>query len=104
MSKPSVLALLHACAEDPSVLDHYSSLSLPELLLHARSAGYGFTREELSGVIGSMEVQVIMQRDGEDINAFSSLWRKMWGKRRLHYIVDDLYRTFSQDELDQLTH
>lgn len=80
---------------------HYLPLSASELILHARSAGYDFTLEEVAGVVGAMEVHIIMERAGEEINASSSLWLKMWGKRRLQYVVDELYRTFSQEERQQ---
>ena len=102
MSIQSVIDFFKACANDPDVMAHYLPLSASELILHARSAGYDFTLEDIAGVIGPMEVHVIMERAGEEINASSSLWVKMWGKPRLQYVVDELYRTFSQEELQQL--
>jgi hypothetical protein len=102
MAKQSTLDFFEACATDPAVMAHYQPLSASELILHARSAGYEFTLEDLAGVIGAMEVHVIMERAGEEINASSSLWVKMWGKPRLQYVVDELYRTFSPEELRQL--
>ena len=102
MSKQSVLDFFEACANDPDVMAHFTPLSASELILHARSAGYEFAVADIAEVIGAMEVHMIMERAGEAINASSSLWVKMWGKPRLQYVVDELYRTFSREELQQL--
>ena len=64
-------------------------------------SGFRFTAGELTGVIGAMEVFTIMQKMGEEINAYSSLWPKMWGKPRLQYVVDELYTALSRQELAQ---
>lgn len=101
MSKQSVLDFFQACANDEAMLQRYSAKSLPELLLHARNGGYDINQSDLTDVIGAMEVDVIMVRRGEEIDANSSLWPQMWGKPRLHYVIDDLYRTYSTDELQQ---
>ena len=103
MSKQQVLNFFQACAEDSTLLQRFNSRSLPELLLHVRTMGYDFTQEDLTDVIGAMEVNLVMERMGEEINAYSSLWPKMWGKPRLQYVVDDLYRSFSKDELQQFS-
>lgn len=103
MSKQSVLDFFHACASDDVLLERYSSKPLPSLLLHARMDGYEISQEDLTDVIGAMEVDVIMQRLGEQIDGNSSLWRQMWGRRRLRYVVDALYRTYGEDELAQFT-
>lgn len=102
VSKESFMNFLKACAEDEATMQKYTPLALNELLLHARSAGYDFTVEDMSGVIGPMEVNMIMEKMGEEINAFSSLWPKMWGKPRLVYVVDELYKAFSEDELKKI--
>ena len=73
MSKQSVLDFFHACASDDAMLEHYSTKSLAALLLHARMEGYDISQEDLTDVIGAMEVDVIMQRLGEQIDGNSSL-------------------------------
>lgn len=102
MSKKNVIQFFNICANNERVLQKFNRKSLPELLFHARSMGFNFSQEELQGVIGPMEVQVIMGHDGEEINANSSLWPRMWGKPRFQYVIDDLYRTLSEDELAKI--
>ena len=101
MSKQHVLDFFQACADDNDLLQRYNSRSLPELLLHARNTGFDISQSDLTDVIGAMEVVTIMERRGEQIDANSSLWPQMWGKPRFQYVIDDLYRTFSEEELLQ---
>lgn len=101
MSKQGVLNFFQACAEDERLLRQFNRKSLPELLLHARSRGFEFTREELASVIGAMEVHAITKRLREEINASSSLWPRMWGKPRLQYVIDALYQPLSEEERER---
>ncbi|QHG20424.1 Nif11-like leader peptide family natural product precursor [Nostoc sp. ATCC 53789] len=101
MSKENVINFLRACTNDTALLEKFEQKNLPEVILHAKSLGYGFSSEELSAVIGSMEAQIITEKMGEEINAYSSLWQRMWGKYRLQYVVEELFRTFSNMELKQ---
>ncbi len=103
MPKQNVLSFFQACADDHSLLQKFNPKSLPELMLHARSMGFDFTQDDLTSVIGAMEVYIIMERMGEEIDASSSLWPRMWGKPRFQYVIDELYRSFSQDELARFT-
>jgi hypothetical protein len=101
MSKENVINFLRDCNNDTALLKKFEQKNLPEVILHAKSLGYGFSGEELAAVIGSMETQIITKKMGEEINASSSLWRQMWGKYRLQYIIEELFRTFSDVELKQ---
>ncbi len=101
MSKENVINFFGACSNDTALLDKFERKNLPEVLLHAKSIGYSFSSEELATVIGGMEAQIITQKMGEEINAYSSLWPRMWGKSRLQYIVRDLLPNFSDAELKQ---
>lgn len=101
MPKENVINFLRACTNDTALLEKFERKNLPEVLLHAKSMGYCFTSEELSAVIGGMETKIIAENMGEEINAYSSLWPKMWGKYRLQYVVEELFNTFSKSELEQ---
>ena len=101
MPKENVINFLRACTNDTALLEKFERKNLPEVLLHAKSMGYRFTSEELSAVIGDMETKIITENMGEEINAYSSLWPKMWGKYRLQYVVEELFNTFSESELEQ---
>lgn len=102
MSYQNVINFFQACASDITLLEKFESRSLPELILHARSLGYHFTSQELSVIIGNMETQIIVHKRGEQIAASSTLWRQMWGKSRLKYVTEELFKGFSLSELEQL--
>lgn len=99
MSKENVISLLNSCKKDANIFDKFNQKNLPEIILHAKNMGYSFTSEELAEIIGAMEAYIIMNRMGEEINANSSLWPKMWGKSRLEYIITELFNSFSESEL-----
>lgn len=101
MSKASVVDFLRACHSDTKLLEKFEPKNLPEVIFHAKSLGYSFSGEELAEVIGSMEAQIITEKMGEAIDANSSLWRRMWGKSRLQYVIEELFQTFSEAELKQ---
>jgi hypothetical protein len=101
MSKKNVIEFLTDCAENTTLLEKFEHKNLPEVILHAKSLNYKFSSEELAEVIGAMENQIITQEMGEKIDANSSLWRKMWGKSRLQYVVKELVSTFSSAEIKQ---
>ena len=102
MSKTNVLAFFKDCTDNPDLIERFNDMSLLELVLHAKSTGYMFSSDDLTSLVGAMEVHMIMQKMGEEIDAYSSLWPMMWGKPRLQYVVDDLYNALSAEELTQL--
>lgn len=101
MSKENVVNFFRACTNDTTLLEKFEQKNLPEVLLHAKSLGYSFTAEELAAVIGGMETQIIVEKMGEEIDGNSSLWRRMWGKSRLQYVVEELLSAFSDAEIKQ---
>ena len=101
MSKENVINFFKVCTDDTILLEKFEQKNLPEILLHAKSLGYSFSSKELATIIGGMEVHIITQKMGEEINAYSSLWPRMWGKSRLEYIVQELLPNFSEAELKQ---
>ena len=101
MSKENVINFLHLCSENAEIVEKFYQKNLPEIILHAKSIGYSFSSEELAEIIGAMEAYIIMNRMGEEINANSSLWPKMWGKYRFQYILEELFNSFTEQELKQ---
>jgi hypothetical protein len=102
MSQENVIKFLRACSKDSALLEQFNHRNLPELLLHAKSMGYDFTIDELPAVVGAMEIHIIQNVMGEEVNANSSLWPRMWGKYRFQYVVEDIFNTLSEQELNQL--
>ncbi|MCC5644492.1 Nif11-like leader peptide family natural product precursor [Nostoc sp. CHAB 5824] len=101
MSKQDVVNLFKAASQNSDLLQKFNVRSLEELLFHAKNIGYNFSREELADVIGGMEATLILQKMGEKIDGRSSLWPKMWAKYHFHYIIEDVFLKFSEQELKQ---
>jgi hypothetical protein len=89
--RAAVARLFEDCRADPALLSRYEGKPLPDLVLQARCDGYAFAPADLSGMIGEMEVWMIVTIAGEPIDASSNLWRKMWGRSRLDYVVRELW-------------
>ena len=102
MSKENIFTFFEACAQDDTLLTKMEHFSLPELLFHVRNHGYYIVQQDLVDLIGAMEAHIIMEREGEQIDAFSSLWPRMYGQTRLRYVVTELYQTLSAEERQTL--
>lgn len=101
MSARNVVAFLCAAQENRSLIPEYNVRSLSQLTLHARVAGYEFTARDLAAVIGPLEVQVILEKDGDPaINGSARLWPRMWGVHHFEYVIDHVLARFTRDELD----
>jgi hypothetical protein len=102
VAQAEFLRFLTALASDPARLAHYDGLSLPRLLFHAKNEGFGFTAEDAASVVGRMEAGVIIGKDCERFDGSSSLWRQMWGKRYLGYLVTHVLTRYTDEELSSL--
>jgi hypothetical protein len=91
MAKEVVLKFLEYCSLDEKTKDRLSDRNLSELIFHAKALNFQFTVEELTAVLGSMEWYIITVIDKEELNAYSSLWSRMWGKSRFKYIIEELF-------------
>ncbi|HET9516457.1 MAG TPA: Nif11-like leader peptide family natural product precursor [Actinoplanes sp.] len=100
MSRQSVLAFLRAARDDRALCARYTARDLTQLVFHARNEGFDFTADELADVVGALEANVILAKDGEQFGAGSGLWRRMWGERHLTYLIESVVRRHGDDELD----
>ncbi len=92
MSLKSAALFFQKCADQPDLLVRYEKLPVPDMIFAARCDGYSFDVGDLGKLIGGMEVARIMQVDKQEINGESTLWRFMWGRSRLDYVVNELWR------------
>ena len=102
MSQESFLDFLLAARDDTAMLARYDRRSLSQLLFHAKNDGYDFTAQDVANVVGTLEYNLITGKDGEDIDGHSRLWREMWGRRRLEYLVHHVVGRHEDSELRQL--
>jgi hypothetical protein len=102
MSRKSFLEFLVAARDSPAMLARYDQRNLPQMLFHARNDGYDFTVDEVSAVIGSLEESVIVHKDDDPFDGTSRLWRHMWGRRHLAYVIDSVLCRHTDAELAAL--
>ena len=99
MAQPEFVRFLRTVRDDPALLAAYDGRSLAQLLFHARGAGFDFDRADAEEVIGRLEYDLVTVGDGQPFDGSSSLWRHMWGRRYLGYLVDHVVRRYQDDRL-----
>ena len=102
MSRTSFIDFLRAARDDPALRKRYNPRDLTQLVFHARNDGFDFTVEDVADVVGALEANVIVAKDGDAFDATSRLWRRMWGGYHLDYLVDSVVRRHSDDELSSV--
>lgn len=101
LSQQDFVRFLRTVRDDPAKLAEYDRRDLPQLVFHARTEGYDFSADDIAGVIGALEVSTILNKDGESIDGNSGLWRRMWGRRHLGYLVHHVVSRHSDVELTE---
>jgi hypothetical protein len=102
MSGESFLAFLTAVRDDPAMAARYDRRDLVQLLFHAKNDGFEFTADDVTAVVGQLEINVIVHKDHETVDGDSSLWRQMWGRPYLDYVVGHLLARHTDDEIRAL--
>ncbi len=102
MSQGSFLEFLIAVRDSPAMLARYDQRNLSQLVFHARNQGYDFSPEDVAAVAGALEASVILSKDRSPFDGTSPLWRRMWGRRHLGYLVDHVVRRHTDEELRTL--
>jgi hypothetical protein len=101
MSLESALKFFAAARDDASLLARYDARNLSELLFHAKNDGFDFSAWDLAEVVGRIEASIILTKDRDPFDGTARLWRQMWGRYHLGYLVDQV-RRHSEDELNAL--
>jgi hypothetical protein len=99
MSQQCVLNFLLALSASPAMLARYDGRNLAQLLFHAKNDGFEFTADDIADVAGRLEASVILAKDQDPFDESSRLWRRMWGRRHLGYLVEHVVRRHTEDEL-----
>jgi hypothetical protein len=99
MSVEDVLEFLKKARDDPAMLARYNQRNLSALLFHAKNEGFDFTAANLADVAGKLEANVILQKDHDPFDETSRLWREMWGRFHLEYLVGRVVSRHSDEEL-----
>jgi hypothetical protein len=99
MSQENFLKFLLAARGSAATLSRYNPQNLSQLLFHAKNDGFDFTAEEVAEVIGKLEASVILIKNRDPFDGSSRLWRQMWGRYHLDYLVNHVVRRHSDEEL-----
>ena len=102
MSQASCMDFLVALRDDPARRARYSNRNLPQLLFHAKNDGFTFTATELADVAGALEASVILKKDQDPFDGSSRLWRHMWGRTHLDYLIGQVVTRHTDEELRAL--
>jgi hypothetical protein len=102
MSQQRFLDFLLALSASPPMLARYDGRNLTQLLFHAKNDGYAFTADDMADVAGKLEASVILSKDQDPFDETSRLWKRMWGRRHLGYLVDHVVKRHSEAELRTL--
>jgi len=99
MARHEFVRFLRAVRDDPMLLAAYDRRSLAQVLFHARDDGFDFDQADAEEVIGRLEYDLVTVGDGQPFDGSSSLWRHMWGRRYLGYLVDHVVRRYPDERL-----
>jgi hypothetical protein len=99
MVQENFLKFLLAARDNTVVLTRYNQRNLSQLLFHAKNEGFDFTAEEMAEVIGKLEANVIVTKDQDPFDGTSRLWREMWGRSHLEYLINHVVRRYTDEEL-----
>jgi len=102
MSQENFLNFLRAARDSAAMLTRYNQRNLAQLLFHAKNDGFDFTARDVSELVGRLEASVILNKDGGPFDGTSQLWRMMWGRYHLEYLIDHVVRRHTDDELAAL--
>lgn len=92
MSLESALSFFTTLRDDASLLARYDQRNLSQLLFHAKNDGFDFSARDLAEVAGRIEASIILTKDRDPFDGSARLWRRMWGRYHLGYIVEQVRR------------
>lgn len=97
MSLQAALNWLVSVRDDPALLARSEARNLSQLLFHAKNDGFDFSAWDLAEVAGRVEASVILTKDQDSFDGSARLWRRMWGRYHLGYIIEQVRRHSDQE-------
>jgi hypothetical protein len=93
-----VAEFLRMLAGRTDLLDGLKTRDKDEVLAAAADLGFMFTENEFDSYVWDAEVRLAKHRD-EPFDAQFPLWRTMWGRYYLEYLVTDLVSSLEETGL-----
>lgn len=101
MSDRNVIEFLRALATQADLLEHLKTLRKDEVITTAEQLGYPFTEAEWDPLIWGLE-SYLAEKRGEKFDTHFPLWRTMWGKYYLEFLVTDVLPSFTAADFDMV--
>lgn len=89
MSGANLLVFLRTVAARADVLESLKVKSKDEVIAAAAACGLPFTAADFDGVVWNLEIRLAQKR-GEPLDAHFPLWRTLWGRYYLEFLVNTL--------------
>ena len=99
MSARNVIEFLRTVAIRSDLLDTLKVKSKESVVAAAADFGLPFTESDFDSVIWDLEV-LLAEKRKEAFDAQFALWRTMWGKYYLEYLVVDMIPSFTESDFD----
>jgi hypothetical protein len=95
-----VFDFLRHVGREPGLVHELRARSKPEVLERARQLGYDFPEQDFDDSVWGVE-GFLAAKVGEPFDSSFSLWETMWGKYYLEYLVDNVVKGLSDEDIAQ---
>ncbi|WP_051451040.1 hypothetical protein [Actinospica robiniae] len=94
----NVIAFIRLLSTRPDLLERLSPLPKSEVLEQAAALGLPFAEADFDPLVWGLEIKLAEWRE-EAFDGNFPLWRTMWGRTYLEYLVADLLPAFEETGL-----
>jgi hypothetical protein len=98
MADSNVVDFLRELKRRPQTLDELKTAPKEEVLAAAADFGLPFADADFNSVIWSLEERLAAAR-GEEFSGAFPLWRLLWGRYYLEFLVNDLIPSLTETKI-----
>jgi hypothetical protein len=98
MSGSNVIAFLRELRQRPETLNELKTCAKQDVLSAAERLGYPFSDDDFNSVIWGFEERLADAR-GEQFSESFTMWRLLWGKYYLEFLVNDLVPSLAETKI-----
>lgn len=99
MRQSVVISFLRHLGGQPELRRHLRTMSKTQVMAEAQRLGFAFAESEYDEVVWGAEM-FLAEKLGEPFDFQFSLWKTMWGKYYLDFVLDDVIASLTP-ELEQ---
>jgi hypothetical protein len=98
MSSDNVIAFLHELKRRPDLLSELKTSAKHDVIGAAERLGFPFSEDDFNSVIWTYEERLAEAR-GEKFSECFTLWRLLWGRYYLEFLVNDLVPSLAEKKI-----